>query len=187
MRHTLCANLRTWLPSDNIKSGSIKKSGQAENRTAKMSRAITAREVASVEAREDRHGTIGAVAIDMAGHLAAATSTGGITNKYPGRVGDTPLVGCGFYADDNPAVSCTGDGEDFVRLLIAKRAADFVAHGETARDAATATIALLGAKATGTGGLIIVDRKGNIGFAWNSQHMKYAYITEDMEGPVSGF
>ena len=122
----------------------------------------------------------------MTGHLAAATSTGGMTNKYPGRVGDSPLVGCGFYADDNAAVSCTGDGEDFVRLLIAKRAADFVAHGETARDAATTTIAFLGAKATGTGGLIIVDRKGNIGFAWNSQNMKYAYITEDMDTPESG-
>ena len=144
------------------------------------------REVASVEAREERHGTVGVVAIDMTGHLAAATSTGGMTNKYPGRVGDSPLVGCGFYADDNAAVSCTGDGEDFVRLLIAKRAADFVAHGEIARDAATTAIAFLGAKATGTGGLIIVDRKGNIGFAWNSLNMKYAYITEGMDIPESG-
>jgi L-asparaginase / beta-aspartyl-peptidase len=144
------------------------------------------REVASIEAREDKYGTVGAVAIDMAGHLAAATSTGGIPNQYPGRVGDSPLVGCGFYADDNAAVSCTGDGEDFSRLLIAKRAADFVAHGETARDAAATAIAFLGAKATGTGGLIMVDRKGNIGFAWNSHHMKYAYITEGMEGPVPG-
>jgi len=144
------------------------------------------REVASVEAREERHGTVGAVAIDMTGHLAAATSTGGIPNQYPGRVGDSPLVGCGFYADDNAAVSCTGDGEDFIRLLIAKRAADFVAHGESARDAAATAIAFLGAKATGTGGLIMIDRKGNIGFAWNSHHMKHAYITEGMEGPVSG-
>lgn len=144
------------------------------------------REVASREARKDRYGTVGAVAIDMAGHLAAATSTGGILNQYPGRVGDSPLVGCGFYADDNAAVSCTGDGEDFTRLLIAKRAADFVAHGETARDAAATAIAFLGAKAIGTGGLIIVDRKGNIGFAWNSQNMKYAYITEGMDSPESG-
>jgi len=144
------------------------------------------REVASVEAREERHGTVGAVAIDMTGHLAAATSTGGIPNQYPGRVGDSPLVGCGFYADDNAAVSCTGDGEDFTRLLIAKRAADFVAHGESARDAAATAIAFLGAKATGTGGLIMIDRKGNIGYAWNSQHMKHAYMTEGMEGPISG-
>ena len=144
------------------------------------------REVASVEAREERHGTVGAVAIDMAGHLAAASSTGGIANQYPGRVGDSPLVGCGFYADDNAAISCTGDGEDFIRLLIAKRAADYVAHGESARDAATSAIAFLGARATGTGGLIIVDRKANVGFAWNSSHLKYAYITEGMEGPESG-
>src|SRR6266536_416510 len=144
------------------------------------------REVASIEAREEKHGTVGAVAIDMTGHLAAATSTGGITNQYPGRVGDSPLVGCGFYADDNAAVSCTGDGEDFTRLLIAKRAADFVANGETAREAAATAMAFLGAKVTGTGGLIIVDRKGNIGFAWKSRHMKHAYMTEGMEGPISG-
>jgi beta-aspartyl-peptidase (threonine type) len=145
------------------------------------------REVAYIKAREEKHSTVGAVAIDMTGHLAAATSTGGITNQYPGRVGDSPLVGCGFYADDNAAISCTGDGEDFTRLLIAKRAADFVAHGETAREATATAIAFLGAKATGTGGLIMVDRKGNIGYAWNSQNMKHAYMTEGMEGPISGF
>jgi len=145
------------------------------------------REVASVEAREEKHGTVGAVAIDMTGALAAATSTGGITNQYPGRVGDSPLVGCGFYADDNAAVSCTGYGEDFIRLLIAKRAADYVARGQTAREAAETAIAFLGAKATGTGGLIIADRKGNIGFAWNSKNMKHAYIVEGMEGPEAGY
>ncbi len=145
------------------------------------------REVAFLAAREEKkHGTVGAAAIDMTGTLAAATSTGGIPNKYPGRVGDSPLVGCGFYADDHAAVSCTGYGEDFIRLLIAKRTADFVARGETAREAAETAIALLGAKATGTGGLIVVDRKGNLGFAWNSHHMKHAYIAEGMDGPVSG-
>jgi beta-aspartyl-peptidase (threonine type) len=145
------------------------------------------REVASIDAREEKHGTVGAVAIDMTGSLAAATSTGGITNQYPGRVGDSPLVGCGFYADDNAAVSCTGYGEDFTRLLIAKRAADYVARGQTAREAAETAIAFLGAKATGTGGLIIVDRKGNIGFAWNSKNMKHAYIVEGMEEPLAGY
>ena len=137
----------------------------------------------------DKHGTVGAVALDTSGALAAATSTGGIHNKYPGRVGDSPLVGCGFYADEYAAVSCTGDGEDFVRLLIAKRAADVVGNskgGQTAREAAEAAIAVLGAKATGTGGLIVVDRKGNVGFAWNSRNMSHAYIIEGMEEPVSG-
>lgn len=142
------------------------------------------------EARHtDTHGTVGAVALDASGGLAAATSTGGIHNKYPGRVGDSPLVGCGFYADEYAAVSCTGDGEDFVRLLIAKRAADVVGYskgGQTAREAAEAAIAVLGSKATGTGGLIIVDRKGNVGFAWNSRNMSHAYMMEGMEEPVSG-
>lgn len=137
----------------------------------------------------DKHGTVGAVALDASGVLAAATSTGGIHNKYPGRVGDSPLVGCGFYADEYAAVSCTGDGEDFVRLLIAKRAADVVGNskgGQTAREAAEAAIAVLGAKATGTGGLIVVDRKGNVGFAWNSRNMSHAYIIEGMEEPIAG-
>ena len=163
-----------------------KKAQAAEESNIENEPSYHRREVASVEAREERHGTVGAVAIDITGHLAAATSTGGIPNQYPGRVGDSPLVGCGFYADDNAAVSCTGDGEDFTRLLIAKRAADFVAHGESARDAAATAIAFLGAKATGTGGLIMVDRKGNIGIAWNSQNMKHAYITEGMDRPESG-
>ncbi len=146
------------------------------------------RELGSVQAREDKHGTVGAVALDMSGLLAAATSTGGIRHKYPGRVGDSPLVGCGFYADENAAVSCTGHGEDFIRLLIARRAADFVARGDTAREAAEAAIAVLCAKApdTGSGGLIVVDRKGNVGFAWNSQNMAHAYMTTGMEEPATG-
>ena len=137
-------------------------------------------------ADEEKHGTVGAVALDTFGRLAAATSTGGILNKYPGRVGDSPLIGCGFYADENAAISCTGDGEDFIRLLIAKRAADFVARGDTARDAAQAAIAVLGAKATGTGGLIVVDRLGNVGFAWNSRHMSHAYMIEGMDEQITG-
>ena len=144
------------------------------------------REVSARPAQEEKHGTVGAVAIDSSGILAAATSTGGIPNKYPGRVGDSPLVGCGFYADENAAISCTGHGEDFVRLLIAKRVADFVASGITARDAATAAIAVLGARAEGTGGLIVVDRLGNVGFAWNTENLGYAFMTEKLTEPVTG-
>lgn len=144
------------------------------------------REIRSLSAREEKHGTVGAVAIDISDRLAAATSTGGIYNKYPGRVGDSPLVGCGFYADEQAAISCTGHGEDFVRLLIAKRTADFVERGYTAREAAEAAIAVLGQRATGTGGLIVVDRLGNVGFAWNSQNMSHAYMVEGLEEPVTG-
>jgi L-asparaginase / beta-aspartyl-peptidase len=145
-----------------------------------------AERISILRSAEEKHGTVGAVALDTFGTLAAATSTGGIENKYPGRVGDSPLIGCGFYADENGAISCTGHGEDFIRLLIAKRAADFVARGDTARDAAQAAIAVLGARATGTGGLIVVDRLGNVGFAWNSEHMSHAYMIEGMDEPMTG-
>src|SRR5579883_657021 len=135
---------------------------------------------------EEKHGTVGAAALDMHGNLAAATSTGGIHNKYPGRVGDSPLVGCGFYADENAAISCTGHGEDFIRLMIAKRAADFVARGDSAQAAAEAAIAVLGAKAEGKGGLILVDRQGRVGYAWNSDHLVRAYMASGMDEPVAG-
>ncbi|HEX7736473.1 MAG TPA: isoaspartyl peptidase/L-asparaginase [Ktedonobacteraceae bacterium] len=144
------------------------------------------REVASLAARDkQKHGTVGAVAVDSTGALAAATSTGGIHNKYPGRIGDSPLVGGGFYADEGAAISCTGHGEDFARLLIAKRAADFVAQDCTAQEAAEAVINFLGGRATGTGGLIVVDQRGGVGYAWNSQNLARAYMTEGLEEPVA--
>lgn len=136
-------------------------------------------------AENEKHGTVGAVAVDSTGAIAAATSTGGMHNKYPGRVGDSPLVGCGFYADEFAGISCTGQGEDFVRLMIAKRAADGVAQGLSANEAAQAAIAVLSAKATGTGGLILVDATGGIGYAWNSKHMAHAYMTEELTEPIA--
>ena len=162
------------------------KEGQSEGATSEEEPRYHRREVNARPDRKEKHGTVGAVAVDSKGILAAATSTGGIPNKYSGRIGDSPLVGCGFYADENAAISCTGDGEEFIRLLIAKRAADFVASGMTARDAAGAAIAVLGAKAEGTGGLIVVDRLGNVGFAWNSENMAHAFMTENLEQPVTG-
>jgi beta-aspartyl-peptidase (threonine type) len=136
-------------------------------------------------ASEEKHGTVGAVAIDSTGALAAATSTGGLYHKYPGRVGDSPLVGCGFYADDQAAISCTGQGEDFVRLMIARRAAEYVEQGRNAQEAAKAAIAFLDSHATGTGGLIVVDHHGDLGFAWNTQQMARGYITSGMDAPVT--
>ena len=95
-------------------------------------------------------------------------------------------MGCGFYADEQAAISCTGHGEDFIRLLIAKRAADYVDRGMSAQDAAEATIAILRAKATGEGGLIMVDHQGNVGFARNSSYMSHAYIRDGMTEPITG-
>jgi len=135
---------------------------------------------------EQKYGTVGAVAVDSVGHLAAATSTGGTMNKYPGRVGDSPLVGCGFYADKCAAISCTGYGEDFIRLLIAKRAAEYVAQGLSAQSAADEALAFLGMHTTQTGGLIVVDAQGNIGFAKSRQHMPYAAMSSEMVEPEMG-
>ncbi len=95
-------------------------------------------------------------------------------------------MGGGFYADEYAAISCTGHGEDFARLLIARRAADAVAQGRSAQEAAEAAIAFLGARATGTGGLILVDRLGGVGFAWNSQNLARAAFSEGMAEPVTG-
>ncbi len=143
--------------------------------------------VSASTAGEEKHGTVGAVAVDSAGRIAAATSTGGMANKHPGRVGDTPLVGCGFYAEDGlGGVSSTGAGEYFIRLLLARRACEFLAHGMSAQAAADVAIRLLGERVGGDGGLILIDRQGHVGFAHNTPQMSYGYLTADMETPVVG-
>jgi beta-aspartyl-peptidase (threonine type) len=126
------------------------------------------------------HGTVGAAARDGAGHLAAATSTGGTSMKRPGRVGDTPLVGCGTYADDAlAAVSCTGHGERIIQLTLARHAADLVAAGRSALAAAREAVALLAGRVQGTGGLIVVGPYGEPGFAHNTQVMSRAWVRAD--------
>jgi len=136
-------------------------------------------------------GTVGAVAIDQRGQLFAATSTGGVCCKLPGRVGDSPLIGCGCYADSQlGGVSCTGYGEAIMKIVMAKSAVDFLGrahsaadpvHAETAMQAAQAAVDLLGSRTRGTGGLILLDRHGNPGFAFNTPHMAYGYVTPSGE------
>ncbi len=122
--------------------------------------------------------TVGAVALDADGNLAAATSTGGTFNKLPGRVGDSPLVGCGAYADNSTgAASATGLGEALMKVVISKSVCDFIATGMTAQEAADAAIAVLGERTTGTGGLIVLDRLGRIGIAHNTPYIAHAYVT----------
>lgn len=133
-----------------------------------------------------RHGTVGAVAVDAAGRVVAGTSTGGIAAKHPGRVGDTPLVGCGFYAEEGlGGVSSTGHGEDFIRLLLARRAVEYLGAGYSAQAAASAAITLLGERVNGSGGLILLDAKGRVGVARNTPAMSYAYIVEGMDAPIA--
>ncbi len=125
-------------------------------------------------------GTVGAVARDRRGHLAAATSTGGTAMKLPGRVGDTPIIGAGTYADDGlAAVSCTGHGESFIRLTLARQAADLVARGLPAMEAARAAVRLLAERVGGDGGLIVVGPGGEPGFAHNTPVMSRAWSTAE--------
>jgi len=126
---------------------------------------------------QSKHGTVGCVAFDRAGHLAVATSTGGIFNKLPGRVGDSPLIGCGTYADDAGAVSCTGYGEAIIRVLMAKTTVDFLRSGAEPDAAARQALDVLTAKTASTAGLILIDRFGKIGYARNTTHMPVCAIT----------
>lgn len=120
--------------------------------------------------------TVGAVALDLNGDLAAATSTGGTRRKLPGRIGDSPLVGAGGYADNRTAaISSTGHGEALMKILICKTTADFVGQGFSAHAACETAVRLLKERVEGLGGLIAIDHKGQIGFAYNTAAMPYAY------------
>ena len=125
---------------------------------------------------EEKHGTVGCVAMDAGGKIAVATSTGGIFNKLPGRVGDSPLIGCGTYANNDGGVSCTGQGEAIVRIVMAKTALDFLKEGAEPRAAAHQAIALLAQRTGATAGLIIIDHRGKIGYARNTERMPVAFI-----------
>jgi L-asparaginase / beta-aspartyl-peptidase len=128
-------------------------------------------------------GTVGAVAFDSQGNLASGTSTGGTLYKYPGRVGDSALIGCGCYADNlSSAISCTGHGESIMKLVLAKRACDFVGSGKPAQEAADAAVSLLRTRTSGRGGLIIVDREGRVGAAFSTPNMAYAFKTSTTSG-----
>lgn len=116
------------------------------------------------------HGTVGAVAVDRRGRSAAATSTGGTQDKAPGRVGDTPIIGAGTYADDRRgAVSCTGWGEPILRAALAKVAVDALGDGSPARAGRRAMAALR--RVQGFGGLILVDAAGHAAAAFNTPRM----------------
>lgn len=131
---------------------------------------------------EPGHDTVGAVALDAQGHIAAATSTGGTLNKAPGRVGDSSLIGCGCYADDlSAAASCTGWGEPFMKLVLAKRAADNVANGETPQSAAQESIETMARRLRGHGGIIVLDAKGRPGIFHNTPRMAWCLRTTQKE------
>ena len=120
--------------------------------------------------REQAYGTVGCVVRDAAGHLAAATSTGGMTGKRFGRVGDTPVIGAGNYADDTVAISCTGTGEQFIRHVVAHAIAARMTYGGQSLAAASRAL-VFDTLQPGDGGLIAVDRDGNLAAPFNSEGM----------------
>ena len=134
--------------------------------------------------------TVGAVALDSRGRLVAGTSTGGTCCKFPGRIGDSPLIGCGCYADvDAGGVSCTGHGEGIMKIVMAKMAADlltdpqvFLPHRQKsdtcslAQAVADACVRKLSHRAHTTGGLILLDRGGHPAAAFNTPRMAYGFV-----------
>lgn len=124
-------------------------------------------------------GTVGAVALDSEGRLAAATSTGGMFFSPPARVGDTPLIGAGTYADQAAAVSATGIGEVIIKVTLAKSCVDLVRGGLSPQGAADAAIRMLAQRTGSTAGLVVVDNRGRVGAAYRTKRMSYGWYTPD--------
>lgn len=130
--------------------------------------------------RDYKYGTVGAVALDLKGNLAAATSTGGMTNKKFGRIGDAPLIGSGTYANNATcAVSCTGWGEYFIRLVMAKSVSDLMEYKNFSVEKATEEMIMKKLPALGgDGGLIALDKQGNFAMPFNTAGMYRGYIKD---------
>ena len=135
------------------------------------------------DSEDQKYGTIGAIARDPAGNLAAATSTGGLVNKRLGRVGDSPIVGAGVYADNETcAVSATGFGEDFMRSVISKTVSDYIyMKGMDAQGATRAGIDYLTRKVQGRGGVIVIDSNGNCSSGYTTKKMIHGWIEKGGE------
>jgi len=133
--------------------------------------------------QEEKYGTVGAIARDRFGNLAAATSTGGIVNKRHGRVGDSPLIGAGVYADNETcAVSMTGYGEDFMRTVLAKRIADTIELQQLdAKQAVIRAIEYLINKVEGRGGMIVIDKDGRCASGFTTKRMIHGWIEQSGE------
>jgi len=127
--------------------------------------------------KDKKFGTVGAVALDMHGNLAAATSTGGLTNKKFGRIGDSPMIGAGTYANNaSCAVSCTGYGEYFIRSVVAHDIACLMEYAGFALQEATAKVVLDKlVKMNASGGVIAIDKDSNVDLCFNSEGMYRAY------------
>src|SRR5205809_5694199 len=164
----LCKNEDLIIPRE------VERLGEFQARTIEQSEDLFAPAVS--------HDTVGAVALDRDGNIAAATSTGGTLNKAPGRLGDSSLIGCGCYADnDTAAVSTTGWGEPIMKLVLAKWTADRVASGHAPEQAASEAIQHLKNRVNGHGGIIVLNRKGEFGIFHNTPRMAWGVKTRKQE------
>ena len=138
--------------------------------------------------RERQAGTVGAVALDLHGTIAAATSTGGLAGKLPGRVGDSALIGCGTYAESTiGGVSCTGDGEAIIRVVLARRALDILKAVDDPTHAAQVAVDALVQEGKGQGGLILMDWRGRVGWAHSTPLLPVGWISPAQSTPVIPF
>jgi len=152
----------------------------------KINKVNTKTLVEEAKNNDSKFGTVGAVALDVQGNLAAATSTGGMSNKKYGRVGDVPIIGAGTYANNATcAISCTGWGEFFIRLVVAKSVSDLMEYKNLSlQKAAEEMIMKKVPQLGGDGGLIAVDKKGNIAMPFNTVGMYRGYIRSDGKAVV---
>ena len=133
-------------------------------------------------------GAVGAVALDRRGVIAAATSTGGLAGKRPGRVGDSALIGCGTYAESTSGgVSCTGDGEAIIRVVLARRTVDILQTAGDPKHACHVAMDVLVEEGRGGGGLICIDWKGRLGWAHSTPFMPVGFMSPDHDAPVLAF
>jgi beta-aspartyl-peptidase (threonine type) len=154
-----------------LKDDSIKK---IQNKSGKKSLKL------GIENKDNKFGTVGAVALDSEGNLAAGTSTGGMTNKKFGRVGDAPIIGAGTYANNNTvAISATGWGEFFIRNVVAHDISALMEYKGLPVEEASSTVLNKVARMGGDGGLIALDHKGNMSMPFNTEGMFRGAITED--------
>jgi len=161
----LCDNSELIIPREVERLRRFKAAGKPDSTFAGAAAEVS---------RTSSHDTVGAVALDADGNLAAATSTGGTLNKTPGRVGDSSLIGCGCYADNaKAAVSCTGWGEPIMKLVLGKWACDHVEEGEAPHVVAQRAITYLKDRVNGHGGMILLDQKGRIGAFHNTPRMAW--------------
>ncbi|MFW9850946.1 MAG: isoaspartyl peptidase/L-asparaginase family protein [Candidatus Thorarchaeota archaeon] len=123
--------------------------------------------------------TVGCVAVDEHGRIASGSSTSGWPGKLPGRVGDSPIIGSGVYANETAGASCTGRGEQILKIVMARIAVGYIENGSSVQSACDQSVRVLRDRTTGEGGLIMVDSKGELGFAYDTPHMPIAIARDD--------